>query len=160
MSRVARILKLAQEVAEAPARRDFFMRTGPGKEKGNGKTSTYMADLNARVATELGSGVSEQCICGNSKLCVDSYVPEEGTIIEVELSLSNPHSNLERDILKSVVAKAARWRVDRLVLLGEPGSSRRHQGASSRAFIEWLKTQHGIEVEIRELSNTHEVLKC
>ena len=160
MNKVARILEIAQELAEVPARSEFFVRTGPGKEKGNGKTNAYMAELNARVATEFGSGVSEQCICGNSKLCVDFYVRDEATIIEVELSLSNPHSNLERDVLKIVVAKAAGLSVERLVLLGEPGSIRRHQGASSRAFIEWLKVEQCIEVEILELNNIHQAVTC
>ncbi|MGA3142705.1 MAG: hypothetical protein ABSF10_06630 [Verrucomicrobiota bacterium] len=153
MSQVEQILKIAQEILDVPERGKFFVRQGPGV--GNGKTTEFMAALRTRVIDELGDGLAEMCICGNNKLCVDYYLPDESTIIEFEFSLSTPHSNLERDILKSVLAKDAGVKVKKLVLVGEPGSIHRHKGASSQAFINWLRQKEEIEIEIHELQNNH-----
>jgi hypothetical protein len=94
MTKTQTIYNLAQCVAdELP---DMFLKKCPGV--GNNFTNLYMYRLNETAVNALGKYYAEQKICEPTVECVDSYVPEESTIIEVELSLYNVHTNLDRDM--------------------------------------------------------------
>jgi len=150
--KAAHILKLAQEIADELGSA-FFERLGPGKEKGNGATTAFMETLRSRVRAQVGERLDEKCICGNgTKLCVDYYLPDEATIIEVELGARNPHTNFERDIFKGLLAQEAGYRVDELVILGKPGSVKRLQMPDATAIRAWAKKHHKLDVVVRELS--------
>lgn len=150
MKRSETIIQLAQRIADE--RSDFFKPKGPGA--GNKDTNSFMRELGTRVRDALGVNVSEQDICGDNKLAVDFYVPDEDTIIEVALSLRNSNSEFERDILKALMAKECGHSVKRLVFVSKPGAIKRHKQPSSKAIVSWVKRNHQITIEIRELEPT------
>ncbi len=144
------ILESAQRIADRHSR--FFEKKGPGA--GNRDANLYMANLRTAVEEATGKDYSEQRICGNSKLAVDFFIPDESTIIEVALSLRNPNTEFERDILKALMAKEEGHPVRRLVLIAKPGGERKLRQASSQAMISWAKDKHELEIEAHDLQPT------
>ncbi|MGF1471014.1 MAG: hypothetical protein ACFB50_04625 [Rubrobacteraceae bacterium] len=138
---------MAQEIAvEEPG---FFDVTGPGE--GNKKTNAFMRKLQRRAKGEFSTDLSEQEICGHTKFAVDFYFKEEATIVEVALSLKNPNTEFEKDILKALMAQERNFAVTKLLFLSKPGAIKRHESPSSRDIVEWVKRNHGIQVEVKEL---------
>lgn len=147
MTKAEIIYKLAEQTAsEFP---DMFRKKGPGE--GNRFTNRYMSRLNQAVGEVLGKHYEEQKICGKTDQSVDFYVPEESTIIEVELSLYNVHTNLDRDIFKALIAKDAGYRVATLVLIGKEPAEERHAQPASRTLIDFVKRYHNLDVIIRDI---------
>lgn len=147
MTKTQTIYNLAQKVAdELP---DMFRKKGPGK--GNHFTNRYMSRLNEAVAAVLGKTYIEQKICDPTNQCVDFYVPEESTIIEVELSLYNVHTNLDRDIFKALIAKDTGHSVSTLLLIGKEPAKERHTQPASRALIDFVKRHHDLNVVIEDI---------
>ncbi len=152
MGKSEQLIRLAQQIADQRPR--FFERKGAGK--GDKDTNSFMGELRARARQAFGRDFSEQIISGeNTKLAVDFFFPDEGTIVEIALSLRNPQSEFERDILKAVMAKEKGSNVRRLVFLSKPGAAKRHRQPSSEAITSWLERNHEIELSIRELSDRH-----
>ena len=75
--------------------------------------------------------------------------------MEVALGLRNPNSEFEHDVLKAVLAQEAGYRVRKLILLAKPGAMKRHGQPGSSAIVGWVKRNHGINVEFRELTNSN-----
>lgn len=144
----AAIVAAAKELASE--RPTLFTTKGPGA--GDRDTAAYMTELRRRLRDRLTHDYAEQTICGESKLCVDYYVPSEATVIEVALSLRNPQSEFERDILKALMAKDAGYAVDFLLFVSKPGAIKRHSQPSSKSLLNWLARAHGISVEVVELA--------
>lgn len=117
MSNAERLVSIAERLANEIV--GFFEVAGPGK--GDVRTQAFMQELGIRAEKELGQNFAERAICGQTALRPDFYFPGEGSIVEVALSLRNPNSEFERDLLKAIIAKEAGNRVDRLVLLCKPG---------------------------------------
>jgi len=150
MTKAEKILALAQTIADE--RPNFFEKKGAGK--GDKDTNSFMAELRLRAQQALGEDFSEKQICGNNNLCVDFFIPDEKSI-EIALSLRNPNTEFERDILKAIMAKEQDERVLNLVFLSKPGALKRHKHPSSIAMKNWVSKNHGIEVAIRELRDKH-----
>lgn len=148
MSKVERLLQLAQEVADEIV--GFFEVAGPGA--GNRRTNTFVQELRRRANDLFEQDFSEQKICGDNNLAVDFFIPEESTIIEVALSLRNPNTEFERDTLKALMAQEAGHPVAQLVLLSKPGALKKHTQPSSRTITAWAERNHKIRVEVRELT--------
>jgi len=151
MTKAEKILSLAQAIADK--RPNFFEKKGAGK--GDKDTNSFMAELRLRTQQALGGDFSEKQICGNNNLSVDFFIPDENSIIEIALSLRNPNSEFERDILKAIMAKEQGEPVLNLVFLSKPGAIKRHQQPSSIAMKNWVLKNYGIEVEIRELRDKY-----
>ena len=147
MSNADRLVAVAEQLANEIL--GFFEVAGPGK--GDTRTQAFMKELDVRAEKELGQNFAEREICAQTGLRPDFYFPEEGSIVEVALSLRNPNSEFERDLLKAIIAKEAGNRVQRLLLLCKPGGEARHRQPSSVAFIDWLLRVYRIEVVIRDL---------
>jgi hypothetical protein len=147
MTKTQRILLLAQEVADSLP--DMFLKRGPGK--GNNFTNQYMASLNQKVRAVIGNDYVEQCISGTTRQCVDFFVPDEKTIVEVELSLYNTHNNLDRDIFKALLAIDSGYQIDTLLLVGKEPAKQRHTQPASIALIKWVKTHHALNVVIEDI---------
>ena len=144
-----RIVKLAQQVADKIS--NFHTVKGPGR--GDKATDRYLKKLREKVKSELGSEFSGKGICGESnKLEPDFYVPKEKTIVEVALSLRNSNSEFERDIFKAFLAQRCGKKVERLIFISKHGASGCHEQPSSKAIMDWVKKEHGISIEIRDLS--------
>lgn len=141
------IYNLSQEIADDLP--DMFRKKGSGE--GNHFTNQYMSRLNTVVKDTLGRSYVEQKICEPTVQCVDFYVPEEATIIEVELSLYNVHTNLERDIFKALLAKEAGHPVSTLFLIGKEPAKERHNQPTSRAIIDFIKKHHDLNIVIEDI---------
>lgn len=151
MTKTEKLIQIAQQIADE--RPSFFDIKGAGK--GDRDTNSFMSELRSRAAVLFGRDFSEKRICGDTNLAVDFFIRDEETIIEVALSLRNPNSEFEHDILKAIMAKEGGEQVRHLVFVSKPGAVKRHQQPGSIAMQTWLKENHGIEVTIRELRNNH-----
>lgn len=100
---IAKLVQVARELALETRR--FFDVKGPGE--GDKATNAFMGKLRARLAEEVPNARPEQTICGDNSLAVDFYFPAEASIVEIALSLRNPNSEFERDILKALMAKCS-----------------------------------------------------
>jgi hypothetical protein len=148
MNRASRLLQIAQQIAAARDR--FFEIKGPSV--GDHDTLQFMAELRRRSLAEFGSDFAEQTICGENRLTVDYYFPEEETIVEVALGLRNPTSEFERDVLKAIMAQDSGQPVRKLLFISKPGGLKRCSQPGARAIIAWAARAHKLEVEILELN--------
>lgn len=130
---------------------DFFNVKGPGK--GDRATNKFMKELCTRARIEFDHDYSEQQICGENKLAVDFYFPEESSIIEVALSLRNSTSEYERDIFKALLAKDSGYQVSRLLFITKPGGHQRINQPGAKSIANWVKDMHGITTDVVELDN-------
>lgn len=145
----AQLIELAQKIAGKTP--NFFETKGPGI--GNKATNRFMEDLRISAKQTFGEDFSERKICGENNLAVDFYFPDEKTIIEVALSIHNPQSEFERDILKAIMAKHQGWGVDHLAFISKPGGEKLHEQASSKAIISWTEINQEIKISIHDLSD-------
>src|SRR5206468_37823 len=98
-------------------------------------TNKYMKLLNDRVLSEFDCNHVEQELCKGTKQSMDFYVRSERTVIEVELSLYNVHTNMDRDIFKVLLARDAGEEIKTLILLGKEPAVSRHRQPASQALI-------------------------
>ena len=152
-SKVEQILSILDEVASSFGE-SFLKRLGPGKDAGNGVTNQFMSKVNAEVASRVGHDLADRRICGETNFSVDFYVPEQATVIEVELSARNPHTNLERDLFKTFLANQAGNIVRKLVLVGKPGTLKRLALPDLRAIAAWSKEKQDVQLEVIEIPRT------
>lgn len=146
MNKVEQLVQLAQKITDENV--SFFEVAGPGA--GDRRTIAFMRELRHRANDAFKRDYSERKICGDNNLAVDFFIPEESTIVEVALSLRNPNTEFERDVLKALMAREAGHPVAQLVLLAKPGAIKRHAQPSSRAITAWAERNHGIRIEILE----------
>lgn len=142
------IINFAQKIADET--KGMFKKRGPGE--GNRFTTSYMNKLDKLVAEKIGLNYVEQTICGKTRQSVDFYVREDKTVIEVELSLYNVHTNLDRDIFKVLLAKDAGEDIQTLLLIGKEPARERHNQPASRALIDWVLKHHRLNVIIKDIT--------
>ncbi|HSS21239.1 MAG TPA: hypothetical protein VLL54_14290 [Pyrinomonadaceae bacterium] len=142
------LFSLAQTLANE--QRTFFEVKGPGI--GDNDTADFMKELRSRALSLFKNDYSEKKVCGENNLCVDFYFDGEETIVEVALGLRNPQSEYERDILKAIIAKETGKPVSCLIFISKPGAARRINQPGARAIAGWAERNHGIRIELRELS--------
>ena|SRR6266404_87297 len=148
MQKAEKIYILAQALADE--RPYFFDIKGPSL--GDHDTSSFMKELRSRALRAFNQDYAEKKICGENNLCVDYYLRDEETIIEVALGLRNPTSEYERDILKVIMAKDSDHAVSHLLFISKPGGRKRLAQPGAAAIAAWADRSHGIKVEIRELA--------
>ena len=148
MKKSDKIFSLAQALADE--RPHFFDLKGPSV--GDHDTSSFMKELRSRSLLALNADYAEKKVCGENKLCVDYYLPDEETIIEVALGLRNPTSEYERDILKAIMANDSGYSVSHLLFISKPGALKRLAQPGAATIAAWAERNHGIKVEIRELA--------
>jgi hypothetical protein len=134
--------------AEADARPDFLAIKGPGA--GDRSSAAFVAALRAKAKALLGSDLAEYPVLRETAVRVDYWFPEEETILEVALSLRNPLSEFERDVLKAVIARAEGLRVTHLVVVAKQDARTRIGSPWYRKVVDWAQSQ-GIEVTFHEL---------
>jgi len=147
MTMAERLLELADELASRTP--GFYLVNGPGR--GNQSTNGFMTELRRIAAAEFGFDYSEQPICGPNRLAVDYYFQPEATIVEVALGLRNPNTEFEKDMLKAVMSQEQGHKVQRLFFISKPGGAKKCSQPGRVEFRLWLKTAHGIEVEVHDL---------
>jgi hypothetical protein len=131
----------------------FNERLGPGADKGNGATRSFVRSINRVVAERWPDLVQiNKAAIPGAKLDFDFYVQSEATAIEIALSIRNPVSEYEKDIFKALLAKESGLPLERLILIGKSGSVKTRNMPGSKAIREWVAGKHGITVEIREIA--------
>ena len=146
--RILRVIELAQVEADRdPA---FFTVKGPGA--GDRATAIFINALRHKAKEEFGSDLAECPVLPGTGVKVDYWMPEEGVIVEVALSLRHPLSEFERDILKAVIARERGLGVSALVFITKSGGAKRLRSPWFSTVIEWAKGQ-GIEVSVHELES-------
>ena len=143
------LFALAQLVADETE--DFHTKKGPGA--GDKASTVYLKKLN-KMADEL-FGIrcrQQESVCDGTKLTFDFYFPSEKTAVEIALSLANPHTEFERDIFKALLANDAGKPVVKLMLIGRPGSVKRHNRGDSLAIAKLVKAHYDINIQVRELT--------
>src|ERR1700674_5381474 len=93
ITKAERLLLIAQEIVEETP--DFFVAIGEGA--GNLRSNAFMKQLRGRAKSTLSRDYSEERLCGDKKLAVDFYSPEEETVVEAAGMLSAPNSEYEKD---------------------------------------------------------------
>ena len=146
MRHTERILQLAQENADSY---DIFdaRRAGSGEQY----TKEVIDHLKFLVIEELGPGVTNQFLSKENRQSVDFWLEHEHTIMAVNFNRSASFPVLEKEAFKALLAKDAGKDVRYLILIGDPGSLRRHHVPTARSIMAWVERQHQIRVQIREL---------
>src|SRR6267142_4802407 len=100
------------------------------------------------------AGVANQFLSRESRLSVDFWIEAEQTIIVPEFSMLSSSPLLEKEAFEALLTKGAGKDVRNIVLIGDPGSARRHQSPAAWAIIDWLERKYEIRVQIWELKET------
>ena len=147
MRKAERILQLAQENADSY---DIFNARRFGS--GDLYTKEVVDHLKFLVTEELGPGVANQFLSKENRQSVDFWLEDEHTIMAVEFNMFTSSPLLEKELFKALLAKDAGRDVRHLILIGDPGSVRRHQVPTTRSIIAWVEREHQIRVQILELN--------
>jgi hypothetical protein len=132
--------------------------TKKGAGAGDHATNAFMRQLQDSARDRFGQDHSERRISGETKLAVDFYFPEERAVVEVAMSLRNPQSEFERDILKVVLAQDCGHAIDRLVFFSKPSALSRCNQPAYKALRDWAERNRGFAIEIREFASDAEVV--
>jgi hypothetical protein len=146
MNKAERILQLAQENADAYGIFDA-KRAGSGDQY----TKEVVDRLKFLAIEEWGPGVANQFLSKENPQSVDFWLEDEHTIIAVDFNFFPSSPLLEKEAFKALLAKDAGKVVQHLILIGDPGSVRRHHVPTARAIMAWMERQHQIRVQIWEL---------
>ena len=139
-----------QTAAEIPT---FDLRLGPGKDKGNGATKLFVKMVNEIAAQRWPDQVKQNFrAVPTTRMDFDLYVPSERTAIEIALSVRNPVSEYEKDILKALLAQAGGLALDRLILIGKKGSVEKRNEPAPLAIRNWAWEKHSLKVEVHEIA--------
>lgn len=134
---------------ELSKKTEFHKCLGPGA--GDKRTQVFMHELQKIILEKYQTDYSEKQICGNNSLAVDFYIPEEKTIIEIALGLPNPNTEFEKDLLKAIISKELGNKISKLIFISRPGAKKKCNQPGRKAFIEWMKNNHEIYIDIYEL---------
>lgn len=146
MTKAERILQLAQENADAYGIFDA-RRAGSGESY----TKEVVDQLKFVAIEEMGPGVANQFLSKEHRQSVDFWLEDEQTIIAIEFSMFSSSPVLEKEAFKALLARDSGRDVRQLVLIGDPGSVRRHHVPIARSIMAWMERHHQIRVQIWEL---------
>jgi hypothetical protein len=141
------LLLIAQAIAEATP--GFFAAIGQGA--GNMRSNAFMNELRHRAKGAFGHDYSEAKLCGDNKLAMDFYFPEEQTAVEIAGMLSAPNSEYEKDIFKCLLAQQCGATVRKLVFIAKPGAARVHKQPGRMAIAQFVERHFGLDVAVEEL---------
>jgi hypothetical protein len=128
---------------------DFYKVKNAGF--GDHASNVFMKNLRQLAMNTFGSDFSEKRACKDTKHAFDFYIPDEGSVVEIALSLHNPASEYEKDIFKCILAKEDGLTVNSLLFITKPRAMLRHEAAGSRRIRELVMKRFGIWVDILEL---------
>lgn len=149
---VARLFRLACGLIEDWDH--FLARKGAGA--GDHATNAFMRQLRAAAVQTFGEDHSEKRISGPNKLAVDFFFRSQCAVVEVAMSLRNPQSEFEHDILKVVLAQDCGHEIERLVFFSKPGALARCNQPGFRAFRDWAERERRLSIEILEFAAVSE----
>ncbi len=148
-------VELLKEIIQATAneRPTFFEIKGAGA--GDKDSNAFMAEVRRRALNLFGVDYAEKKICGDSAHAVDFYFQEDATIVEIALTLRNPNTEFEKDILKALMAQEENYPVKKLVFISKPGAVKACNRPGRRAMCRWALSNHNLTIEIVEIENIH-----
>ena len=144
-----RLYLLAQAVAEKTP--GFFAPIGAGS--GNLRSNAFMTALKDSAKQVFGDDYSEARLCGDNKLAIDFYFPDEETAVEIAGMLGAPNSEYEKDVFKCLLAQDAGCRIRKLVLIAKPGATKAHSSPGRTAIAQFVAKRFGLEILLEELVN-------
>ncbi len=147
ITKAERLLLIAQTIAEATP--NFFVAIGQGA--GNLRSNAFMNELQSRAKTTFGRNYSEAKLCGDNKLAVDFYFPEEETVVEVAGMLSAANSEYEKDIFKCLLAQEKGATIHKLVFLAKPGAAKVQNQPGRSAIAQFVLSHFGLQITVEEL---------
>ena len=146
MNKAERIFQMAQENADAYSIFDA-RRAGSGDQY----TKEVVDQLKFLAVGQWGPAVVNQFLSKENPQSVDFWLEDEQAIIAVDFNRFSSSPLLEREAFKALLAKDAGKAVQHLILIGDPGSVRRHHVPTARAIMAWMERHHQIRVQIWEL---------
>ncbi len=147
ITKAERLLLIGQEIVEETP--DFFVAIGEGA--GNLRSNAFMTKLRSHAKSIFSRDYSEARLCGDNKLAVDFYFPEEETVVEVAGMLSAPNSEYEKDIFKCLLAQEKGATIHKLVFLAKPGAARVHNQPGTSAIARFVLSRFDIQIIVEEL---------
>jgi hypothetical protein len=147
ITKAERLLLIAQKIAEETP--DFFTAIGQGA--GNLRSNAFMEELRNRAKSTFGRGYSEAKLCGDNKLAVDFYFPEEETVVEIAGMLSAPNSEYEKDIFKCLLAQERGAAIHKLVFIAKPGAAKVQNQPGRLAIARFVLSRFNLQITVEEL---------
>jgi len=138
---------LAQRLAESTPR--FFDIKGAGD--GDHATNAFMKSLRILAQEQFGAELHEKICVPGANFRFDFYLPDEGTVIEIALSLRNPNSEFEKDLLKCILAQRQGLAIKYLLLISKPGGMKKALEPGRKRMAELAEADFGIKVEVWDL---------
>lgn len=141
------LLLMAQAIAEETP--NFFTAIGQGA--GNLRSNAFMEKLRDRAETAFGRDYSEAKLCGDNKLAVDFYFPEEETVVEIAGMLSGSNSEYEKDIFKCLLAQERGATIRNLVFVAKTGAAKVQNQAGRTAIAQFVFRRFNLQITVEEL---------
>src|SRR5260370_5192206 len=149
IKKAERLLRIAEEIAEETP--DFFVAIGEGD--GNLPANAFMEELRDRAKSTFGRDYSEAKLCGDNKLALDFYFPQEETAVEIAGMLSAPNSEYEKDIFKCLLAQERGATIHKLVFLAKPGAARVHNQPGTSAIARFVLRRCDLQIIVEKLGD-------
>ncbi len=147
ITKAQRLLLIAQTIADETP--NFFIAIGEGA--GNLRSNAFMNELQGRAKSAFGRDYSEAKLCGDNKLAMDFFFPEEETVVEVAGMLSAPNSEYEKDIFKCLLAQEKGATIRKLVFLAKPGAAKVQNQPGRLAIAQFVRSRFNIQIIVEEL---------
>lgn len=149
VTKAERLYLIAQQIAEKTP--GFFTPIGAGK--GNLRSNAFMDAVKITAKQVFGREYSEAKLCGENKLAIDFYFPDEETAVEIAGMLGGPNSEYEKDIFKCLLAQDKGTKIRKLVFIAKPGAAKIGSAPGRGAIAQFVREHFGIEVSVEELVN-------
>jgi hypothetical protein len=144
------LLVMAQRIADqTPA---YFIAAGPGG--GNLRSNAFMDQLRSIAKQTFGRDYSEAKLCGDNKLAMDFYFPDEETVVEIAGLLSGLNSEYEKDIFKCLLARDNGCKIRQLFFIAKPGAAKIFAAPGRTAIAQFVLKHFEIEICLEELVNS------
>ncbi len=143
--------KTATETAQ------FTEKLGPGK--GDHATTTFLKKLTEKIRENqyLYSKITpEYYIYPNSNSRFDFYIECESTVVEIALSLKNPTTEFEKDVLKVLISNQKNVNltpIKNLLFLGKSGAKAKCEEPFRKAAICWAKNAHELNIFVEDIDH-------
>jgi hypothetical protein len=134
-------------------RPDFFDTRGPGR--GDHYSNEFVAEMRDRAKDLFGEDYSEAAVHLDSNMRFDFLFPDEGTAVEIAMSLYAPQNEFERDIFKCLIHNEEHptRKVRRLVFITKPPGGSVIARPAARAIAEYVRDKNDLTVDVLELPN-------
>lgn len=147
ISKAERLLLLAQAIADET--HNFFVAIGEGA--GNLRSNAFMNELQRRAKSIFGRDYSVAKLCGDNKLALDFYFPDEETAVEIAGMLSAPNSEYEKDIFKCLLAQEKGATIQKLAFIAKPGAAKVQNQPGRLAIARFVLKHFDIQIIVDEL---------